>query len=119
MTISRASVATERPARYGKQLTSHMGRRCEVTWDDESGTGTIVLPGEKARTGLRAIPGVLELVLESDPEVTDRFEEVVGIHLARFGARDALVVAWTRDEGGQGTTQGPVDPAELRQGRGE
>ena len=34
---SIASVPTQRPARYGKQLVSHMGRKIKGSWDGESG----------------------------------------------------------------------------------
>ena len=37
--VSTASVATERGARYGKQLVSHLGRKSVGVWDEASGLG--------------------------------------------------------------------------------
>ena len=42
-TFSRRSIArvtTDRPARYGKQLTGHMGRKITAVWDDDA-TGSL------------------------------------------------------------------------------
>ncbi len=41
---SRAAVETDRPARYGKQLAAHLGRRVESTWNEETGDGYAVFP---------------------------------------------------------------------------
>ena len=38
---SVARVVTDRPARYGRQLTSHMGRKITTTWDEASSTGSL------------------------------------------------------------------------------
>ena len=96
---STARVATDRPARYGKQLASHMGRKITTTWDEDSGTGSL----EFNREGL-------VLRLSATDEHLERLEEVVGIHLARFGAKQGMVVRWERGDGTPGTTQGPVKP---------
>lgn len=110
MTTSTAVVATERPARYGKQLTSHMARRSVTTWDGDTDSGAVVLGGGEARADLTSRPGALEISLVTAPDLVEQYDEVIGIHLARFGARDALVVSWQREDGSAGTTQGPIDP---------
>ncbi|RLP08498.1 DUF2218 domain-containing protein [Propionibacterium australiense] len=112
MATAQARVATERPGRYAKQLTSHMSRRCETSWDEETGTGTISFPGTGAVCTLTSETHAL--VLDLDAADLDRFEELVGRHLGRFGATDRLVVAWRRADGADGTTQGPYDPDERR-----
>ena len=55
-------------------------------------------------------PGTLVLRLSSDEEHLAHLEEVIGIHLARFGAKQGMVVRWERGDGTPGTTQGPVKP---------
>ncbi|CAM00624.1 hypothetical protein A8924_1697 [Saccharopolyspora erythraea NRRL 2338] len=95
MVQARAEVATDKPERYGKQLASHLGRRCGVA--DEDGGVRITLPVESGAGSclLAYRPGVLELRAEAeDAEVLDRVRDVVGRHLERFGQRDSLVVRW-------------------------
>ncbi|GAA4147824.1 hypothetical protein GCM10022416_41500 [Actinomadura keratinilytica] len=102
--VSTASVRTDRPARYGKQLVSHLGRRATGEWDDDSAAGRIDFDG-----GGRVEPscgeGVLDLRLETAADGQARLEDVVGRHLVRFGARDGLLVEWTRGDGTRGTAQ--------------
>ena len=124
-TFSRRSIArvtTDRPARYGKQLTGHMGRKITTTWDETSQTGSLTFDREGAVTGVVELfchDGVLQLVLEADDEHLERLEHVVGIHLARFGAKDGLVVSWNHQDGTSGTTQGPLAPEDLERMRAE
>jgi len=90
---SRADVATETPDRYAKQLVSHLGRRVEFTTEGPEssarigdGTGRVVV-GD----------GVLTLLASGEHEEgLARVEHVLGSHLERFGARNELVVRWTR-----------------------
>ncbi|MFF7159893.1 DUF2218 domain-containing protein [Streptomyces sp. NPDC008086] len=103
MPRSEASVATDRPQRYAKQLASHLGRRSETSWDEATGEGTIVFQGGTGT--LTAAEGALLLSVEADAERLALFEDVVGRHLVRFGAKDELVVEWRRDSGEPGTTQ--------------
>jgi hypothetical protein len=100
MPISTASVATDRPGRYAKQLASHLSRRLTTAWDDGAGRGSIEL-GE-GRAELTARDGALDLRIESNDLA--RFEDVIGRHLVRFGKKDELVVQWTRDDGTPGTS---------------
>ena len=110
---STARVSTDRPSRYGKQLASHMGRKITTTWDEASQTGSLIFDRDGAVTGVVELScdgEVLVLRLSATDEHLERLEEVVGIHLARFGAKQGMVVRWERGDGTPGTTQGPVKP---------
>ena len=119
---STARVSTNRPSRYGKQLASHMGRKITSAWDEASQTGSLTFDREGAVTGvveLSCRDGVLQLDLAADDEHLERLEQVTGIHLARFGAKEGLVVSWIRQDGTPGTTQGPLTPEDLERMRAE
>jgi hypothetical protein len=100
---STARVVTDRPGRYGKQLVTHLSRRSEGAWDDEAGRGWIDF-GE-SRVELTADTDALDIRLDATPERLAAMEDVVGRHLVRFGARDELVVRWTREDRTTGTGQ--------------
>ena len=109
---STARVATDRPARYGKQLAGHMGRKITTTWDDASGSGSLTFNRDGQTTGaaeLTSEPGLLILTLHSNDDHLERLEDVIGRHLVRFGSKDELVVSWVRDDGQPGSTQRPSD----------
>lgn len=119
---STARVSTDRPARYGKQLASHMGRKITTAWDEEAEAGSLTFDREGAVTGvvtLSSHDGVLQLDLTADDEHLERLEQVTGIHLARFGAKEGLIVSWHRQDGTPGTTQGPLTPEDLERMRAE
>ena len=97
--ISVATVPTERAARYGKQLVSHMAHKITGSWNEEAGSGYLLFDREGPILGRF--------------DVIDRLEFIVGIHLARFGARDSLAISWERTDGSEGTTQGPLTPEEV------
>lgn len=90
----RAVVATDRPARYIKQLGSHMGRKL----------GTAELPDGLRLTfnrdgifrgygDLRATDGALVMEVRADSdEQAAGLADVLDRHLVRFGERDELVV---------------------------
>jgi len=103
MPRSEARVVTDRPHRYAKQLASHLGRKVETSWDEETGRGALTF-GLGSAT-LTAEPGVLLLAVEGEAENLDRLEDVVGRHLVRFGVKDELVAEWHRDNGRPGTVQ--------------
>jgi uncharacterized protein len=112
LATSSATVATGRPARYGKQLAAHLGRRATSSWDEETGLGEIRFPFGQAT--LTAQGDALLLFVEgsadAEPELQgaaglDRLEDVVGRHLVRFGTKDELLVRWQRSDGTPGTTQ--------------
>jgi len=120
--ISVATVPTERAARYGKQLVIHMGHKITGSWDEEAGSGYLLFDREGPVLGhvnVIASPSALTLEMHTEPERTDRLEFIVGIHLARFGAKDGLVVSWNHQDGTSGTTQGPLAPEDLERMRAE
>lgn len=101
---SIATVLTDRPGRYGKQLVSHMSRRGLGEWDEGQGSGTLELGTWRLRLEATADALVLRLAVPPGDDVA-RVEDVVGRHLVRFGTRDELVVAWQRSDGTAGTVQ--------------
>ena len=114
--ISVATIPTERAARYGKQLVSHMGHKITGFWDEETSSGYLLFDREGpvlGRFDVVASPSALTIELRTEPERADRLEFIVGIHLARFGARDSLAVVWERTDGSEGSTQGPLTPEEV------
>ena len=114
--ISVATVPTERAARYGKQLVSHMAHKITGSWDEEAGSGYLLFDREGpvlGRFDVIASASDLRLELRTEPERADRLEFIVGIHLARCGARDSLAISWERTDGSEGSTQGPLTPEEV------
>ena len=114
--IATASVPTERAARYGKQLVSHMGHKITGSWDEEAGSGYLLFDREGpvlGRFDVIASASDLRLELRTTPERAEHLEHVAGLHLARFGARDSLAISWERTDGSEGTTQGPLTPEEV------
>jgi uncharacterized protein len=93
MPESNASVATEKPTPYMKQLCKHFGHKVEVAFDDERGTIVLAM----GRCELDAThAGVLRMRAQAaDAESLARTEQVVGSHLERFGRRDELSVSWS------------------------
>ena len=113
---STAIVPTQRAARYGKQLVSHMAHKITGTWDEEAASGYLLFDREGpvlGRFDVIASPSDLRLELRTTPERAPHLEHVAGIHLARFGVRDGLAIAWERTDGSEGTTQGPLTPADI------
>ncbi len=104
--ISRASVATSRAARYGKQLVSHLGRRSVGAWDEATASGTLDMNDNAVHVAFRSAPEALEIEISADGADLATYEDVVGRHLVRFGERDELAVQWTRADGSAGTAQG-------------
>ena len=87
--ISVATVPTERAARYGKQLVSHMAHKITGSWDEEADSGYLLFDREGpvlGRFDVIALPSDLRLELRTEPERTD---------------------------GSEGTTQGPLTPEEV------
>ncbi len=90
---SRADVATATPARYAKQLVSHLGRKVEFVADGDTHTATV---GE-GRTQIVVRDGVLTLLAAAQTEShLERLEHALGGHLERFGHRAELIVTWDR-----------------------
>lgn len=92
MPSSIARVVTDRPARYLKQLASHLSRRGggEIA-DDHAAVdfdfGSLVLDTADGALVMRA--------QAADADALARVEDVAGRHLVRFGQKDDLVVTWT------------------------
>ena len=114
--VSMASVPTDRAARYGKQLVTHMAHKVTGAWDEETTSGYLLFDREGpvlGRFDVIASASDLRLELRTTPERAEHLEHVAGIHLARFGARDSLAISWERTDGSEGTTQGPLTPEEV------
>ena len=112
---STATIPTQRAARYGKQLVSHMAHKITGFWDEEAGSGYLLFDREGpvlGRFDVIASPSDLRLELRTTPERAAHLERVAGIHLARFGARDGLTIAWRRSDGSEGSVQGPLTPTQ-------
>lgn len=131
---SIARVTTDRASRYGRQLVSHMGHKIDATWDDETSRGDMyfVRGDFRAHCSVECEDKTLVLALSTQtatstdaaPASPDSptgdlagIEHVIGIHLARFGVKDALTVTWQRADGSAGTTQGPLTPEEIAEHR--
>ncbi|MCX2929005.1 DUF2218 domain-containing protein [Mycobacterium sp. CVI_P3] len=87
-----ATVRTDRTARYGKQLVSHLGRRNGGEWSADAGSGWIDLGAGRAT--VTAGDGVLDLHLRAPADELARLQDVIASHLTRFGERDELSVEW-------------------------
>jgi hypothetical protein len=91
---AHAAVATDRPARYGKQLVAHLGRRNGGEWSADAESGWIDLGAGRATVA--AGDGLLDLHLSAPADELARLQDVIGSHLVRFGERDELSVEWTK-----------------------
>ena len=92
----RAIVATDRPARYIKQLGSHMGRKLGTAELPDGIRLTFNRDGIFRGYGdLRETEGalIMEVRAENDEQAT-RVADVLDRHLVRFGERDELVVTF-------------------------
>ena len=92
--ISSAVVAIERPARFGKQLVSHMSRKNGGQWSAERNAGWIAL-GEH-RADVVATETSLDLRVEAPVGQLDALEEALARHLVRFAADQELQITWRR-----------------------
>ncbi len=92
---ARADVPTDAPARYAKQLLSHLGRKIEFTTDGDTHTATI---GESLAQ-IVVGDGTLTLVAaaQTEPDLA-RIQQALGDHLERFGQRAELRVHWDRPD---------------------
>ena len=88
---ARASVRTDKPSAYLKQLARHFGHKLDVRFDDQQA----VIPFAFGDAHLAAVDGELHLeAFAQTPSDLDRVEQVIGGHLERFGRRDELDVWW-------------------------
>lgn len=98
MTRTRtALVATDAPARYAKQLASHLGRKMTVEQTPRGPRLTMDFDGQVATCLMdTTAEDTLGLHAGSESEAAlERMAHVVGSHLERFGAKAGLEVAWT------------------------
>ncbi len=93
---SSAVVTTDAPARYAKQLLSHLGRKNTVEpLADAPDGGRLVF--DYGTAALRPADGQLRMdAAAADAEGLAHVEDVLQRHLERFGARAELVVVWER-----------------------
>ena len=90
---SRADVMTANPARYAKQIVSHLGRDEPFTIDGATST----VQWGSATAGVVVGDGVLTLLAAAPDEAGVAFvERVLGDHLVRFATREELTVTWQR-----------------------
>jgi caffeoyl-CoA O-methyltransferase len=93
MVESVARVVTDQPARYIKQIVSHLGHKLTTELSDD-GTGVVVF--ETGRCTMTAETGVLLLSASAvDAEALNRVRDVLARHLERFGGREGLRVEWS------------------------
>ena len=91
MPSATALIETDRPERWAKQLASHFSHRCETEPHPE---GTLV--HFSAGDGVIGVRGG-ELLLVAYAQTLEQLTEVqnvLGRHLERFAAREALTVSW-------------------------
>lgn len=107
MPLATARVATGRPARYVKQLVSHMGHKTTATLESD-GRGTITVASGTCT--LTPMTDRLELTATAvDAESLVRVQNVITRHLVRFASREELVVQWTTPiDGGDLEPTAPV-----------
>ena len=94
---SRADVSTGSPARYAKQLISHLGRKLTFAGNATTSPATAAIGAATAGTAVG--DGVLTLWAVGDEASVARAEHVLGSHLERFSQREALTVRWVRTGG--------------------
>lgn len=98
MLISTATVVTDAPARYAKQLLSHLGRKNTVeALEGEPDGGRLVFAYGSATVSPAADHLVMNAVA-ADTESLEHVEDVLRRHLERFGTRNELVVTWRREQ---------------------
>jgi hypothetical protein len=97
MPTATATVATERPARYIKQLVSHMGRKVGGSVGDD-GVGVFTTVSGAVVT-LTPEQGALVLRVDADdPQVVTAATESVARHLTRFATQEELQVSWAEHQ---------------------
>ena len=100
---STATAELERSARFGKQLTNHLGRKQGGEWNGETERGWVTLLERHAT--FTASTGTLRMQVSAPADELDRLERVIGGHLVRFVRDPELTVTWARSNGDAGSTQ--------------
>jgi hypothetical protein len=97
MAQSVALVPVGQPARYVKQLVSHLGHRLST---ELLADGQGVIRFEAGECLMTAGSGALVLTASAaDGEELRHVQDVVARHLERFGAREGLRVSWSPPAG--------------------
>ncbi|MFD8543221.1 DUF2218 domain-containing protein [Streptomyces sp. NPDC059649] len=99
MPLSTALVATDRPARYLKQLVSHLGHKA-TTQLSGSGRGTVHLDAGTCVLTADS-EGLCLIATAMDIEGLNRVQDAVARHLVRFATQEALSVDWTEPVAGE------------------
>lgn len=101
--IARSAVTTDRPARYAKQLVSHMGNKLPVEEIEGGHRLTFNRDGNFGGYGdvlvQDGVPQLVLVVYAPSAEGCDRLADVLARHLVRFGERDELKVEFWRVQG--------------------
>ncbi|MEN3310090.1 MAG: caffeoyl-CoA O-methyltransferase [Micromonosporaceae bacterium] len=93
MPSAEATVTTERPDRYIKQLVSHLGHRLTTELADD---GTGVIHRGEGRCVLTVQSGAMRLTATAtDAEELAAVQDVVTRHLLRFASQEDLDITWT------------------------
>ncbi|WP_225636625.1 DUF2218 domain-containing protein [Streptomyces solaniscabiei] len=93
---SSATVHIERPARWARQLVSHLSRRHGGEWTPERNEGWIDLKDGSATVGV--VGEVLSLSVTASANDIELMEQVVGGHLLRFAGALKPEIRWNRSE---------------------
>jgi len=94
MVDSVAHVVTPQPARYIKQLVSHLGHKLTANVDETTGNGVIEFDTGRCTLDVQSDALVLA-ASATDEAALARVQDVIGRHLERFGGREGLTVTWT------------------------
>jgi uncharacterized protein len=87
-----ASVPTDRPVPYMRQLCKHFGHKTEAEYGEDA--GHIVLGDGRCELDASAADRLVLTATAPDQDGLERVMRVIGSHLERFGRRDELTVAW-------------------------
>lgn len=95
MLVSTAIVTTDAPARYAKQLLSHLGHKVtmEPLPDQPAPAGRLVF-AYGIGTVLPLNGDLVMRAAAANAEALARVQDVLGRHLLKFGARRELVISW-------------------------
>jgi hypothetical protein len=95
MLVSTAIVTTDAPARYAKQLLSHLGHKVtmEPLLDQPPPAGRLVF-AYGVGTVLPLNGDLVMRAAAANAEALARVQDVLGRHLLKFGARRELVISW-------------------------
>lgn len=89
--------ATDRAARWNKQLASHLGRKIDAQFDAE--TGTAVIHREDTALTMGATDaGIAFSVVGPDEQSVFTLTAIMQSHLERFAEKEGLRCEWDESE---------------------